>query len=138
MTAAAPSGVVTFLFTDVEGSTRRWETDAEGMRAALAAHDEVLRKGIEAHGGFLFKHTGDGVCAALSPERPAPHSEVAAILPGRSRIACSLRTEIARTHSKGEDRTYPLAANIPTAHGFRRTLPGARRRTARRSAGVDR
>ena len=42
MTAAAPSGVVTFLFTDVEGSTRRWEADAEGMRAALAAHDEVL------------------------------------------------------------------------------------------------
>ena len=39
MTAAAPSGVVTFLFTDVEGSTRRWEADADGMRAALAAHD---------------------------------------------------------------------------------------------------
>ena len=38
MTAAAPSGVVTFLFTDIEGSTRRWETDADGMRAALAAH----------------------------------------------------------------------------------------------------
>ena len=44
--AAAPSGVVTFMFTDVEGSTRRWENDAEGMRAALAAHDEVLRKAI--------------------------------------------------------------------------------------------
>ena len=62
MTAAAPSGVVTFLFTDVEGSTRRWEADADGMRAALAAHDEVLRAAIEAHGGFLFSHTGDGVC----------------------------------------------------------------------------
>jgi class 3 adenylate cyclase len=36
--------VVTFLFTDVEGSTRRWEADADVMRAALAAHDEVLRK----------------------------------------------------------------------------------------------
>ena len=55
MTAAAPSGVVTFLFTDVEGSTRRWEADADGMRAALAAHDEVLRTAIEAHGGYLFK-----------------------------------------------------------------------------------
>src|SRR6516162_10135286 len=54
--AAAPSGVVTFLFTDVEGSTRRWEADADGMRAALAAHDEVLREAIEAHGGFMFKH----------------------------------------------------------------------------------
>ncbi len=66
MTAAAPSGVVTFLFTDVEGSTRRWENDAEGMRAALAAHDEVLRSAIETHSGFMFKHTGDGVCAAFS------------------------------------------------------------------------
>ena len=64
--AAAPSGVVTFLFTDVEGSTRRWEADADAMRAALAAHDEVLRTAIEAHGGFLFKHTGDGVCAAFA------------------------------------------------------------------------
>ena len=65
MTAGPPSGVVTFLFTDVEGSTRRWEADADGMRAALAAHDEVLRSAIEAHGGFLFKHTGDGVVRRL-------------------------------------------------------------------------
>jgi class 3 adenylate cyclase len=43
--------VVTFLFTDVEGSTRRWEKDADGMRKALAAHDEVLRKSIETHDG---------------------------------------------------------------------------------------
>jgi class 3 adenylate cyclase len=50
--AAAPSGVVTFLFTDVEGSTRRWEADADGMRVALAVHDEVLRSAIEAHGGW--------------------------------------------------------------------------------------
>ena len=42
MTGAAPSGVVTFLFTDIEGSTRRWEADADGMRVALAAHDEVM------------------------------------------------------------------------------------------------
>lgn len=55
--AVPPSGVVTFLFTDVEGSTRRWEADAEAMRAALAAHDEVLRAAIQEHGGWLFKHT---------------------------------------------------------------------------------
>jgi class 3 adenylate cyclase len=54
MKAAAPSGVVTFLFTDIEGSTRRWEADAEAMRAALAAHDKVLRTAIEAYDGFLF------------------------------------------------------------------------------------
>jgi class 3 adenylate cyclase len=57
MTTAAPLGVVTFLFTDVEGSTRRWEADADAMRVALAAHDEVLRGAIEAHDGFLFKQS---------------------------------------------------------------------------------
>jgi class 3 adenylate cyclase len=78
MTPAAPSGVVTFLFTDVEGSIRRWEADADGMRAALAAHDEVLRNAIEDHGGFMFKHTGDGVCAAFSSPRSAVDAAVVA------------------------------------------------------------
>jgi class 3 adenylate cyclase len=76
--AAAPLGAVTFLFTDVEGSTRRWEADAERMRAALATHDEVLRGAIEAHGGWLFKHTGDGVCAAFASPRSAVDAAVAA------------------------------------------------------------
>ena len=69
MTAAAPSGVVTFLFTDIEGSTRRWEADAEAMRAALLKHDDVLRTAIEEHEGFLFSHTGDGVVAAFTSPR---------------------------------------------------------------------
>ena len=69
---------MTFLFTDVEGSTRRWEADAEGMRPALAAHDEVLRGAIEGHGGWLFKHTGDGVCAAFASPRSAVDAAVAA------------------------------------------------------------
>ncbi len=78
MTPAAPSGEVTFLFTDVEGSTRRWEADVDAMRAALAVHDEVLRSAIEAHGGWLFKHTGDGVCAAFASPRSAVDAAVAA------------------------------------------------------------
>ena len=78
MTAAAPSGVVTFLFTDVEGSTRRWEADADAMRAALAAHDKVLRAVIEAHDGFLFSHTGDGVAAAFASPRSAVDAAIAA------------------------------------------------------------
>ena len=48
----APSGVVTFLFTDIEGSTRRWESDAEAMRVALAVHDKVLRSTIKAQRRF--------------------------------------------------------------------------------------
>jgi predicted ATPase len=71
---------MTFLFTDIEGSTRRWEADAVGMRAALAAHDEVLRAAIEEHGGLLFKHTGDGVCAAFRSPRSALDAAVGAQL----------------------------------------------------------
>ena len=63
-----PSGTVTFLFTDIEGSTRRWEADPEAMRSGVGGHDAVLRAAIEAR-GWLFKHTGDGVCAAFG--RPA-------------------------------------------------------------------
>ncbi len=48
------------------------------MRAALAAHDEVLRSAIETHGGFMFKHTGDGVCAAFSSPRAAVDAAIAA------------------------------------------------------------
>jgi predicted ATPase/class 3 adenylate cyclase len=89
--AAVPSGVVTFLFTDIEGSTRRWETNAEGMRKALAAHDEVLRFAIEAHGGWLFKHTGDGVCAAFT----SPTSAVIAAVTAQRELELPVRMGIA-------------------------------------------
>src|SRR5262249_3067262 len=75
--ADAPSGVVTFLFTDIEGSTRRWEADPDAMRVALAAHDEALRSAIDGRGGWLFKHTGDGVCAAFASARSALDAAVA-------------------------------------------------------------
>jgi predicted ATPase len=48
------------------------------MRKALAAHDEVLRSAIEEHGGWLFKHTGDGVCAAFASPKAAVVAAVAA------------------------------------------------------------
>jgi predicted ATPase/class 3 adenylate cyclase len=78
MTPVLPSGVVTFLFTDIESSTRRWETNPEVMQAALSAHDEVLRSAIEGHGGWLFKHTGDGVCAVFTSPRAAVDAAVEA------------------------------------------------------------
>ena len=71
-----PSGMVTFLFTDIEGSTRLWETDADTMRVALADHDLVLREAIESRGGWLFKHTGDGVCAVFVSARAAVEAAV--------------------------------------------------------------
>ena len=102
MTATAPSGVVTFLFTDVEGSTRRWEADADAMRAALAAHDEVLRSAIEAHGGFLFKHTGDGVCAAFA----SPKSAVDAAVAAQRALELPVRMGIATGEAELRDGDY--------------------------------
>jgi predicted ATPase/class 3 adenylate cyclase len=62
----APTAVTaTFLFTDIEGSSELWEADPIRMRAALATHDAILRKAVEARGGDVFKHTGDGVCAVF-------------------------------------------------------------------------
>ncbi len=78
MNAGRPTGVVTFLFTDIEGSTRRWESDADAMRSALAAHDGVLRDAIETHDGWLFKHTGDGVCAVFASPKAAVDAAIAA------------------------------------------------------------
>ena len=86
MTAAAPSGVVTFLFTDIEGSTRRWEADAAAMRAALLVHDQVLRLAIEAHGGFMFNHTG-----GRQGDRPVPGQYLAPISQARGRWLSAVR-----------------------------------------------
>src|ERR687894_2055688 len=69
--AELPTGTVTFLFTDVEGSTRMWERDAEAMRSALARHDEILRSTLGANGGFVFKTMGDAFCAAFSSAKDA-------------------------------------------------------------------
>jgi predicted ATPase/class 3 adenylate cyclase len=54
-----------FLFTDIEGSTRRWEDAPEVMPDALAWHDALLHSAVEFHGGSVFKHTGDGICAVF-------------------------------------------------------------------------
>ena len=64
-----PSGVVTFLFTDIEGSTLRWEAQRDSMAAALLRHNEILRTAIEEQGGIVFKTVGDAFCAVFS--RPA-------------------------------------------------------------------
>ena len=63
--APLPSGTVTLLFTDIEGSTQHWEERPTAMAAALRRHDELLRTAIEAHGGHVFKTMGDQFCAAF-------------------------------------------------------------------------
>ncbi len=78
-----PSGTVTFLFTDIEGSTQRWERDRDAMSAALARHDAILRNAIESGGGFLFKTVGDAFCAAF----PTAPGALAAALAAQRALA---------------------------------------------------
>jgi class 3 adenylate cyclase len=82
--AALPSGTVTFLFTDIEASTRQWEMDAAAMDAALARHDLVLREAVEAHGGWVVKLTGDGMLAVFDRATAALNAAVDAQVALRS------------------------------------------------------
>jgi predicted ATPase/class 3 adenylate cyclase len=69
---------LTFLFTDIEGSTRMWEADHRGMGAALMRHNAVVREAIETHGGYVFKVVGDAFCAAFVSTGDALRSAMAA------------------------------------------------------------
>ena len=73
-----PTGTVTFLFTDIEGSTRLWEERPEAMGEALARHDALLAEAIVAHGGYVFKTIGDSVCAAFDTAPDALRAALAA------------------------------------------------------------
>src|SRR6266540_4111302 len=69
--AVLPTGTVTFLFTDLEGSTRLWEEHPESMKGALARHDALLRESVQEHGGHVVKSTGDGMHAAFETAHDA-------------------------------------------------------------------
>ncbi|MGH3785173.1 MAG: AfsR/SARP family transcriptional regulator [Pseudonocardiaceae bacterium] len=71
-------GPTTFLFSDIVASTRRWEGDPEAMTVDLARHDELLRASIEAAGGEVFSHTGDGMAAAFTVASDAMAAAVTA------------------------------------------------------------
>ncbi len=70
-------GALTFLFTDIEGSTRRWEADPADMGAALTRHDAILQAEITAASGTIFKHTGDGCVAVFTNAERAVDAAVA-------------------------------------------------------------
>ena len=79
-----PSGTVTFLFTDIEGSTALWERDRVAMATAVERHLSLLRDAIEAHGGVLFKTVGDAIQAAFPT---APDVVAAAVAAQRALLA---------------------------------------------------
>jgi hypothetical protein len=83
--------VVTFLFTDIEGSTRRWEADPDVMRVALGTHNKVLRGTVEANDGQMFNYTGDGMCAVFA----SPRSAAVAAIEAQRRLELPVRMGIA-------------------------------------------
>jgi predicted ATPase len=127
---------MTFLFTDIEGSTRRWEADPKAMRVALDAHDAVLRQLVEAHGGRLFNHTGDGVCAAFSSPRSAVDAAVAAQRALELPVRMGIVTGEAETRGTDYSGTVlnRAARVMSSGHGGQILLDGA---TAGLVTGID-
>ena len=105
--AELPSGTVTFLFTDIEGSTRLWETQPEAMAVALKCHDELLRSAIGSCRGHVFKTVGDAFCATF----PTASDGVAAALMAQRALggepwpeAAKLRVRMALHTGSAEER----------------------------------
>jgi predicted ATPase/class 3 adenylate cyclase/Tfp pilus assembly protein PilF len=131
-----PSGTVTFLFTDIEGSTTRWEQHKQVMRQSLARHDAILREAIAAHEGYVFKTVGDALCAAFA----YPAAAVAAALdaqrafhteawgaPGPLRVRMALHTGLVEAQA-GDYHGLPLsrvARLLAVGHGGQTLLSRA-------------
>lgn len=73
-----PTGTVTFLFSDIEGSTERWESHPDTMADAVKRHDALMRDAIESHGGYVFKTVGDAFCATFTRVSDATAAALAA------------------------------------------------------------
>jgi predicted ATPase/class 3 adenylate cyclase len=103
-----PTGTVTFLFTDIEGSTKMWERDATAMRAALTRHDQLLRDTVESQGGYVFKTVGDAFCCAFptAPDALEAALEAQRTLLGEERAGeiGSLRVRMALHTGAAEER----------------------------------
>ena len=106
-----PSGTLTFLFTDIEGSTARWETQREAMSAALVRHDALLRGAIEGRGGTVFKTVGDAFCAvfadaeaALGAAMDAQRALAAEAWSAFGAEFADLRVRMGIHHGKAEER----------------------------------
>src|SRR5215203_2724646 len=124
-----PSGTVTFLFTDIEGSTALWERDRAAMAAAVERHHTLVREAIETHHGVLFKIVGDAVQAAFPT---APEAVAAALEAQRSLVterwsamdgALAVRMAVHTTAAEPHDGDYlapglnRLARLVSAAHG---------------------
>ena len=128
--------VVTFLFTDIEGSTRRWEADPDAMRAAVEAHNKALRDAVEANDGKVFNYTGDGMCAVFD----SPRSAVDAAVDAQRALELPVRMGIATGEAELRGGDYfgtvlnRTARVMAAGHGGQILLDGI---TAGLLSGVD-
>jgi len=131
-----PSGTVTFLFTDIEGSTRLWERHPETMRTALARHDSLLREVVEACNGHIFKMVGDAVCAAFAAAPDALAAAVQAQLalqqepwPEATTIRVRMALHTGKTQERDSDYFGPVvnrvARLLAVGHGGQTLLSAA-------------
>ena len=122
-----PTGTVTFLFTDVEGSTALWAQDSGAMASSLEMHDRVVRSSVEAHGGFVFTTAGDSFAVAfgrasdaVQAARDAQHGLAAARWPGPA-LKVRMGLHLGETEERGGDYFGPVvntAARVEAAgHG---------------------
>ena len=116
-TERLPFGTITFLFTDIEGSTQLWEHHRESMGLALARHDALMHECIGRHGGSVVKTTGDGVCAvfASAPDGvaaalAAQHALHAEAWPGAVRIRARMALHTGEAELRDGDY-YGTAVN---------------------------
>src|ERR1700686_3129855 len=84
------TGTVTLLFTNIEGSTRLWETQHAALQQALAHHDAIMRDAIESNDGYLVKTTGDGAHAAFAIAADAIAASLAAQRALTAHVWCEL------------------------------------------------
>ncbi len=132
---ALPTGAITLLFSDIEGSTQRWEERPEAMVSALHRHDQLMRGAIEANSGHIFKTVGDAFCAAFSRAADG----VAAALDAQRAVAAEdfsavggLRVRIAvhsgTTHERDGDYFGPtvnrVARLLAVVHGEQVVISG--------------
>ena len=104
---------MTFLFTDLEGSTRLWEEHPEAMKSALARHDSILQESVEAHGGVVFSRMGDGLAAAFASAADA----VAAVLDSQRRLGSEPWGETGTLRVRTGLHTGPARAEDGDYHG---------------------
>src|SRR5439155_3857738 len=132
-----PTGTVTFLFTDIEGSTKRWEANPAAMHAAFTRQEAIIRNAIETNGGYAYKMVGDAFQAAF-PTAPQAlqaaidaqrslHSETWPAETGEVRVRMALHTGV--TEERGDDYVGPalnrVARLLSAGHGGQTLLSSA-------------